>query len=313
MRNAIQNCTALALKSTTDEKPVRSRLAEVANDATLEARCIVVIVANLENYPPEAMGMLSEDAWNSIIRMRHERTQPKKGKAGIDGKGRVHPAVSERFLSAVEEAIPHLSESTFADRLVWKDCVESRFTAASELARPRELRFPWPVLVQRIKDAGNDMMELMKKEEVKRGDIDAFNECVNVLCNSPMNVNLLEQTNIGKVLKKIIKAAAKQTPTMEALGMYTERRLSSGTITDKGGQMKVPLTQLDELLKRWKQMATESGVQVREVAGKNSPSQTKQSKKYLKVAESCQTWRALFSVLKNYDSTRKEKQGARIA
>jgi hypothetical protein len=118
---------------------------------SLVSLCLGVVVTSLEKYAPESFGVLSEEDFEEIIQQRHRRTSPKEGSGGLDGTGRVAPALSDKFLAEVELANPHLSESVVVDRLVWKDCVNFRFREGG-LTRPPALVLPWPLLVDKVRE-----------------------------------------------------------------------------------------------------------------------------------------------------------------
>jgi len=285
-----------------DLKKAKSRFADVPAGASLEYRCRVVIAMHLERYPPEAIGMIGEHAWGAVIKLKHDRTAPDKGK-------RRTPAITERFLSAVEEENPHLAESAVADKLVWKDIVESKFPS-NGLARPIGLLFPWPILVQRVVRAGSDLMELYATVDVGDKDKNNLERAIQVLVETPMCVSLLQETEIGKTLKKFIKLSAKR-PKAHDLDIFSPQPMSSSTKAN--GKSLSPLQQLEFLLQCWKDMAAKSGVAMhssRQVARSATPEDDIASD--LKAAESCQTWRQLYHLLHEREQTRRVNQGARM-
>jgi hypothetical protein len=284
-----------------DLKKAKSRFADVPTDASLEFRCRVVIAMHLERYPPEAIGMIGEHAWGAVIKLKHDRTAPDKGK-------RRTPAITERFLSAVEEENPHLAESAVADKLVWKDIVESKFPS-NGLARPCGLLFPWPILVQRIVRAGSDLMELYATDDVGDKDKHNLERAIQVLVDSPMCVSLLQETEIGKTVKKFIKLSTK-TPKAQDLDIFTSRTISSSTKTN--GKSMSPLQQLESLLQYWKDVAAKSGVAIHNSQQlTRTPRPEDEAESDLKAAESCQTWRELYHLLHEREQTRRVNQGMR--
>ena len=42
--------------------------------ASLAEICRCTLVVNLERYPPRALGILDEQEWDEIVRLRYERT-----------------------------------------------------------------------------------------------------------------------------------------------------------------------------------------------------------------------------------------------
>ena len=189
--------------------------------SSLEDLCRAVIVANLEKYDPSCLGVLSEDDWEDIVRLRHQKTQPKqKSNAGLDGSGRLAPAISDKLLTLIEETNPHLAESPVVDELVWKDCVEYRFRRGNALTRPRELNLPWPELLAHVQGLAQDLQA-------------GNSSVVDAMLGLPMNVPLLRATGIGKVVRKSIKKQKQQqSPGQESC-----------------------VSKLESLLRSWKTMA----------------------------------------------------------
>jgi len=276
--------------------------------------CRSVVVANLERYPPKAFQVCGEEDFDSLVRQRHAATKPKtKGGGsraaatvsggGLDGTGRVAPAISDKFLAEVELRNPQLRESKVVDELVWKDCVEFRFRRGG-VARPPALTLPWPLLVAQIADACGTLAD--SNTDVDGPEADRAYE---VLRKSPMNVSLLQSTGAGKVIKKALKLQKRKCDTPSAVAKY-ER--------------------LERLLESWKELAAQSGVQ-----GAAAPSPKKKLKtsppsadadatsskaagdqeeveRDLRVAETCLSWRQLFAALKRREEMRRESQGKRM-
>ena len=285
-----------------DLKKSKSRFAEVPPDATLEYRCRVVVAMHLERYPPEAIGILGEDAWASVIKMKHDRTAPDKGK-------RRTPAITERYLSAVEQENPHLAESQVADKLVWKDIVESKFPV-NGLARPKGLLYPWPILVQRVLKAANDMLDIFETEEVGDKDFQNLERAIHVLYDTPMCISLLQETEVGKMAKKFIKLSKTKSKAAK-MNLFTPRPISSCTKASR--KSTSPLDQVEEMLHSWKDLAAKSGV---EIQGSSRKEQTCAYEvdlaRDLRAAESCQTWRQLYLLLQDRETNRRVSQGARM-
>lgn len=256
---------------------------------SLQETCRNVIVANLEKYPPESVAtFLDEQEWNLIVELRHSKTKPKSGQGGLDGTGRVAPAIPDKYLHAVEQC--HLDErvreSETADVLVWKDCVNYSFRSGG-LTRPRCLEFPWPILVERIQAAAATVV----------GDAeDAEKEAsLALLEKAPMNISLMVATGVGKAIKKAVKKHA-------AAGISLTERMEA-------------------LLQSWKDLAQREGVQLHDTAVKKTPPTACQGstppppeddKKDWELAEACHTWRQLFAALKQREEARRSKQGQRM-
>ena len=275
----------------------QSRLSEVKTSDSLVKRCIVVVVANLEQFPAEAMGILSEDDWDSVVRMRHKRTAPTKGKGGLDGKGRLHPAISERFLEAMEEANPHLSKSAVTDSLVWRDCVEYKFRRGGP-SRPAALTYPWPVLLDRIGTASQDVKGLIGVpiDEVGAKERQIATRSAEILRETSVNLAVLEATGAGKMLKKFVKHCSK----------YSE---FAAALQDTQATGVRPVQSLQKTLEKWMALAGQSPVGR---DGKHPSQLRKDEVKAFNVAQSCHSWRDLFHSLNAKEKERMEQHGARM-
>lgn len=212
---------AKPVKPSPYSKPVKT--SQVPLSMSLTDRCRTVIVAHLERYPPAVLGLLDTDEWSTLIQRRHAKTKPARGTGGLDGTGRLTPAVTERFITAVEDENEHLiNEQT--DVLVWKDVVNMRFKKGG-LNRPRMLEEPWPCMVQQIQALGNT---------IQQETFATPHEVLQKLSTAPMNVALLQATGIGKKIKKVIKS------------MKQENQDDPKGCLDK----------LTQLLNKWKEMAS---------------------------------------------------------
>jgi hypothetical protein len=291
-----------------DRKPEASAQSDFHADAinhapraSLFALCRDVVVSNLERYPPDAFAILDEEEWEALIRRRHDKTRPQKGSGGLDGTGRRTPAVTDKFLSQVEEAIPHLAESAVVDEIVWKDCVSHRFKEGG-LSRPQGLMYPWPVLVEGLQESGNNLLALVKKEEHTEGDKELALQEIRALAEAPMNISLLKATGIGKTVKKFLKASAARE---SCLGLHQTIDISGQT------SQETPESKLQSTLNKWMEMAASSGVKMKSEVDSPGAKRTKCDRD-LSSAEKCQSWRQLFDILKNSDEKRVENQGARM-
>ena len=300
--------TAPESKKTDDKKGAQIRM-EHSFQHTLQDRCRTVIAANLERYPPNALGILSEDAWNAVVRERNEKTKPSSGTGGLDGTGRLLPAVSDRFLAEVEEKNPRFADSSVVDRLAWKDCVEYRFRSGG-MTRPAALQYPWPVLVNKLKRSGETLIELLNEDKPSNRNQELLERQVQALSESPMNVSLLQASGVGKAVKKFIKACAKEKPC--SVDVHTERPIRGS----QPGKVKFalsPLAQLEETLQKWKHIAANSGVQMTSNDRQDDDEDSSfDDQEDLRRAESCQSWRELFLVLKQREEKRRANQGARM-
>ena len=253
--------------------------------------CQSVIVANLERYPAEMFGLLSEIDFEQLVQRRYTLTQPKYSKGGgLDGTGRVAPAIRDKVLQEIELCNPHLATSNLTDTLVWKDCVEHSFRKGG-VSRPRALLQPWPHLVDQIKQAANIIYKLVSQESTKDNDdrlitVNMYQEALAVLMDTPMSVALLQATMVGKTLNKVLKVQQPQVPHID---------------------------QVQHLMTTWKQLAT---YETKTTTAKEELSTD--LKRYLeetedmKRAETCHSWRQLFAVLKSRQDARRSDQGKRM-
>jgi hypothetical protein len=275
--------------------------------------CRAVVVASLERFPAEALSILDEYEWDSIIRMKHKNTKPQKGQGGLDGTGRRTPAITEKFLLEVEETNPHLEQSQIADQLVWKDIIEFRFKKGG-LSRPKILLYPWPVLVQSLKDSGRALTECVQHTTPTEGNSTTIAtrvdertkysllramECIE---ESPMDLCLLKESGIGKVLKKFLA----KSKTIPALTFLDEPFHSAGT------KKSPPRTTLEAAMQSWITMAETSGVQMNPGSVVVKKSSNRSTEDDLSDMKSCQMWRELYRKLKTHDEDRRSRHGEKM-
>jgi hypothetical protein len=265
-----------------------SSAAAAANpkDCSLIYLCRSVIIANLERYPPDSLGIVSEEEWESIIRLRHRRTSPKAGSGGLDGTGRIAPALSDRFLAEVEQANPQIAESAVVDQLVWKDCVEYKFKMGG-MTRPKTLTYPWPILMDKIRRTGDALALLMEKDTSERDEA-SVGRAMEKLTQFPMNIAMLKATGIGKSIKKIIKS---------------QRGESESPVVER----------LNQLLTSWMDLAASNGIKIKGQNGQAAGSQVfKDDEEDLRILETCPMWRHLFAALTQREEKRRSDQGKRM-
>ena len=283
----------------------------------LSSLCLDVISTKLERYPPSSLGMLSESEWENVVRRRHRKTAPRNqggagasqnaaagkrsvgvlaeakpppSKGGLDGSGRITPAISSNAISAIEEACPHLSISTVVDNLIWKDCVEYKFKTGGQ-SRPRGLQYPWDISVERLRRSGDELLALLKppSEGIKTGaikleedtegggggvtELDPYlmqkryrtlDRAIQILSESPMNVPLLKASGVGKAVGKFIKQCGKVRARGEGgIPLYMvnvwEIRSTSPTVNNPTPSL-APIENLEDLRQSWMDVASSSGV-----------------------------------------------------
>jgi hypothetical protein len=263
------------------------------SDISLVSLCRDAIVANLERYNVEAFQILDESEWENIVRRKHEISRPLRGKGGLDGTGRMNPAVNNKFLFTIEETLPHLATSKVVDNLVWKDNVNHKFRAGG-LSRPKGLMFPYPVLEARIKAAGDTLADIRKKHDINEEEKRLGFRAIKAICDSPMDVGLLESSGIGKTVQKFVNTYSKN------------QNLAFDNKT---------IANLSAALECWKIMARTSGVLMKDkhAAAETLDSSSRHGRaEDLEKARQCKSWRELFFMLRQNDETRRENQGARM-
>ena len=268
--------------------------------------CVNVIVKDLERYPAEALGILDEYQWDHILKLRHRKTKPLRGKGGIDGRGRLHPAVTDKFMVEVEEANPHLSESKVADEYIWKDIVEYRYKKGG-LSRPKGLLYPWPILVQQIEDAGKVLVDCLRLTEANanidgREKIEASTiHAIKIISEAPMDLNLLKTSGIGKKVKKFLNKST-------LLDFLDEPYVYSSGKDIR----KTPRTTLQATLQSWKDMAADSGVKMKDDHRSSGSPKKPATASILTAAKKCDSWRSLYHTLKVQDDARRSRQGEKM-
>ena len=285
------------MSSPNGRRPSASSGNAVPNQS-LALLCRKVIVSNLERYPPESFSILDEFEFETLIKLRHDKTRPQRGKGGLDGTGRITPAVNERFILEIEHAIPHLARLAKVDTLVWKDMVNHKFRIGG-LSRPKGLLFPWPVLESRAKQAGNVLRDLSKTDDLDEETKKSGLKAIKIICDLPMDVSLLKSSEIGKVVKKFLKACSSK----QCLSCFNECIFPHNL-------QETPRSKLELVLESWMTMAAKSGVKMKDAVSDSST--TNDCGQDLAVARTCKSWRELYHTLKEFDEMRRSNQGARM-
>jgi ribosomal protein L18 len=164
-------------------------------------------------------------------------------------------------------------------------------------------------MISSLKESGDTLLELLHMEQPDEATQEVLERQIQLLSESPMSVSLLQASGVGKSVTKFVKACAKGQCTLDVL---MERPIR-GSLSSKNKSIMSPLSQLEETLHRWKDVAANSGVQInsndreRVEDGKDLNGQVD-----LRLAESCQSWRDLFLVLQQREEERRASQGARM-
>ena len=254
----------------------------VAAPKSLVGLCRSVIVTYLERYPPGALGILDEHEWDNIVQVQYERTKPIKGKGGLDGKGRVNPAISEKFMLELEKSVPILAQSTTVDNLVWKDIVESKYRTGG-VSRPRWLLYPWPVLQEVVTGHGKTLERIASMDEIDGDERELCIRTIEAVCEIPMDVSLLKSSGIGKTVTRFLRACSS--------GRFVEAVETNPTPSAKDSLCN----RLEGALHAWKQMAAHGGIQISGFVGDASIDTCCSS---LSKARTCMMIKYLYNVVK---------------
>ena len=261
--------------------------------------CINSVVTHLERYPANVFGIVNEYEWESILKLRYRKTKPLKGKGGIDGNGRFHPAVTDKFMLEVEEQNPHLQQSKCADLYVWKDCVNYKFKTGG-VSRPKGLLYPYPFLVGLLEEGILALNDCLNEGDNKKVMASALN-AIETISESPMDLNLLKSSGIGKKVRKFLVKSTK-IDFLDEPYVY-----SSGKDI-----RKTPRTTLEATLQSWKDIAAECGVKMKPGEKNDSTTKVSPATSYLSTAKKCHSWRTLYLTLKVHDEDRRSRQGEKM-
>lgn len=319
---------------------------------SLVVLCRTVVTNHLERYTPESFHICDIYEWDEIVRLRHAMTQPNKKLTSpvpgnhhhhhhhshhsndLDGNGRLLPAISEKVLQPIEECNEHLADSTVADTLVWKDCVEYRFKRNVGLLRPPVLFEPWPLLVQRLQTYGQilsaaasllvtDHVHETNNTETKNtpstSTVD-INEVIQGLQSTTWNVALLRDTGIGKIVKRVLKkmcttkTGSSPTATLTEEHYIVLQQLLSGW-------MQLATTNNTTGIYQWKATTTTTTITTTSssttsitpsVEDVNHTTTMTTAKDDLQLLEKCLSWRQLYVALEQRKVTIQATQGKRM-
>ena len=349
-----------------------SSTAAVSSDAaapsvavpTLSDLCLETIAGSLEKFPPHCFSLLAEFEWDEIIRKKHRNTSPGQNKSGsakisapvilsggLDGSGRTIPAVAHKFMREVEEANPHLSQSAVSDELVWRDCVENKFRSGGT-SRPRFFQYPWPLLIEKLKSSGDDLLHVLTpppsspgeegctEASIRQQREDRMMKSIQFLGNSVMSIDLLAQSGCGKAVKKFIKECKKVVATTDG-GRSIPRWMPDILAPRPNLRLLSPVEYLDKLLSSWKALASSSGVEVTTASantitksssssskdettdtmtifppelfsGQNKRTSDEQHREDVALAMTCRQWRQIFEALSNREAAKIARHGEKM-
>ena len=349
-----------------------SSTAAVSSDAaapsvavpTLSDLCLETIAGSLEKFPPHCFSLLAEFEWDEIIRKKHRNTSPGQNKSGsakisapvilsggLDGSGRTIPAVAHKFMREVEEANPQLSQSAVSDELVWRDCVEYKFRSGGT-SRPRFFQYPWPLLIEKLKSSGDDLLHVLTpppsgpgeegctEASIRQQREDRMMKSIQFLGNSVMSIDLLAQSGCGKAVKKFIKECKKVVATTDG-GRSIPRWMPDILAPRPNLRLLSPVEYLDKLLSSWKALASSSGVEVTTAiantitksssssskdettdtmtifppelfSGQNKRTSDEQHREDVALAMTCRQWRQIFEALSNREAAKIARHGEKM-
>jgi len=336
---------------------------------SLRELCLLTICTKIERYPPEAFAMLSPDEWDIVIERRWQATAPKKKhmtnnplgaalsknasstkEGGLDGTGRMIPALNAPCLREIEAVNEHLAESAVADRLIWKDCVEYTFPIGSgDFGRPKPLRLPWPMLIKSMQNAGqtltktwsfisdnlDDDDQILNQESTLAKYRFETEEALHALNDAPMTIGLLNESGVGKVISKLVKQMHKrknQAESEDSVSITESYMLFDENLSQQSSvprmhvqheSQRSPLSQLEELLDSWKYLASAKGVNVSAspssttrsleiITGQGRRTTDEQHKKDISTGHKCLSWRQLYSALEQRKEAMKSSMSAKL-
>ena len=327
--------------------------------------CIQTIASKIERFPPEVFCSLSEQDWEIVVKHRHTVTAPSVSShananantaaaatttttttttgGGIDGCGRMSPAISDKVMMEIEECNPHLASSKLTDTLIWKDCVQYKFKAYGP-TRPKALLCPWTVLVEKLKLATDNIVDLIESSSkegyengIRTSDQQILEKALLVLIESPMSVDLLNETKIGKSVSKCLKKISKissfsSQPCLwdQPMVLHVDPQSSTST-TLYTNKPLLPKAHLEDILNSWKTLASTEGVKITQnppaaatssnkanskttstSSSTSTSSQEQQYTKDMKVLKMCFSWRELFEALTERRDYMLESHGAKM-
>mmetsp|Transcript_7338 Transcript_7338/g.10946 ORF Transcript_7338/g.10946 Transcript_7338/m.10946 type:complete len:453 (-) Transcript_7338:1075-2433(-) len=305
--------------------------------------CLNTIAYCLERYPAEAFALLAPEEFTNIIQVRHDNTLPKKSASARfnknnnnlssnptlfavlnDVSGRLSPCVSAKTIREIQNANSHLKGIPAIDEMVWKDCVQLKFKLLGP-SRPAALRLPWPLLVVELEKIGANLVEVSKQlsEDLTQEEDEAakskrtasvmsiMKKTLHVLGDTPISVNLMHESKIGRRVSKFVKS-------LKSSHIMSEQSKSSLSVSEM-------LNRFDQILRSWKDIAAASGVAFSSKSrsknaddtginwiGKSKMTSEEQHLDDLNALESCQTWNDLYDILVAREETMRNHHGDRM-
>jgi hypothetical protein len=156
---------------------------------TLLRQTTQVVSSNIEKYHPFAFSIFSECQWESIVECRCETFDKIESSLPRNHNKLLMPPLSQKILAAIEEhpANAHLCSSRKVDSLLWRKIVEYSYPQGS-ITRPKVLEDPYDVLVDRLSQWGDKLVDLFdlekKKDDINGGAADHRRSWDCEICDS---------------------------------------------------------------------------------------------------------------------------------
>lgn len=283
---------------------------------TLSCMCQKVIAEMIERYPAESFVVLEEVHWDAIVRLKYQMTTPKVRVASgssLSG-GRKTPAISLNAMEKIERANPHL-RSKVVDTLIWRDITDYIFKRNGP-SRPAIMAVPWGILVKKMKSISEGLEDLIKQPICNFEDDGMFisvqtnklQTYVTQLIETPMSIPLLQQSKIGKALKKFIKQCKKNGSALPPY--YPLINTVGNNTTNPRFRGKSFLAQLETILSDWKVIAEKNGAD--SVMGRHRNTSKEQHLKDFETIQNCASWRDLYKSLYEREQITIKNRGANM-
>mmetsp|Transcript_2235 Transcript_2235/g.2683 ORF Transcript_2235/g.2683 Transcript_2235/m.2683 type:complete len:434 (-) Transcript_2235:599-1900(-) len=271
---------------------------------SLATKCMKTIATNIERYPAETLGsILCEMEWENVVRLKYQMTAPqyqiqKRVGSNLLSDGRKFPVLNEKFIKDFEERNPHLAKSNVIDDLVWKDNVDFKFRKGGH-SRPALFNEPWQMQIRKLKSISEELTGLVEDDNIENSK-QVIRRILKELKVTPMTVDLLSQTGIGKVLKKTIRKIRQSQAVQET---------SPGI-----------LTQFEFLLDQWKQVAGFSNSNTNEknneslacILGKRKETSDARHRKDVNTIKECDQWRDMYDALVKREQNLRNAHGEKM-
>ena len=311
---------------------------------SLASRCRRLIAQNIDRYPADSIGTLPEIEWEAVVKMKYEMTKPKikqqqqqqqqqkTGSKNVLSDGRSKPLFTEKFIKEIEDKNEHLRKSIVIDELVWRDCVNYKFKTPT--SRPMIFKEPWPKSVKRLKLIGEELLvkvdvfndhdnnEASPSSLQVRSSADAsrqtgrIKKIIHELENTPMSVPLLKESEIGKVLRKVIKRMPESNTNLAEISTKFEYLLQSWKDIAKANG--VAITNSNTTSNRgststnFASKSSNPQILPSSISGKSRFTSDEQHAEDVKTVKNCRQWRDIYQALHEREQKIIKTQGAKM-